>query len=104
MLLRPPTALLSLRVFSHWFGFACLLRPGVPAPGDEDGHIAASSPSFISPGRDAHLFSVSSPSLLLHFSFELLNLLSRNAGPVAVADMGLCGIGLHVRMRRVHEN
>jgi len=58
-------AIASLRVaamLSHNFsppflgGLACLLRFGVPAPADEDGHRNAPAPRLNSPGRDTHLF------------------------------------------------
>jgi len=91
-----PTSPLSLSVGARlrlFFGFVCLLRPGVPVPADGDGHRdAVSAQSFISPGRDAHLSSKSCPSLL-SFSFVLpLNLLP-SLIRVAMARCGPCGSG-----------
>ena len=78
--------------------FACLVRPGVPASADEDGHIDAPTPSFIRPGRDAPLLPVL-PFLLLPFppwrflsTFFHPSSVSpwRGAGPVAAADGAGC--------------
>jgi hypothetical protein len=97
------SAALTQLFLSLFWVCAFFLRSGVPAPADEDGHIDSPAPSFISPGRNAHLFSVSRPSLLLPFPFVLplnllpsvLRLILAQCGPVAVADIDdWGGVGL----------